>query len=359
VLALAGTICLVLIVWALAPAIFRLVQRPAGDGVDIESYGFDLTGLLVPRELVVPGMLHRDMVQPIDEPAVLSAADAGGGGSVRDKFLLDGDQVVGVVIGDEARAYPVSVMNVHEIVHDRLGGMPIAVTYHWPSGCVRVVSRIVDGREVGFGVSGLLYNSNMLMYDRGDAVLPEVADGAGGAPESLWCQLLATAVSGPAAGRDLHVIPAELVSWRAWRQAHPNTTVVGRDPSVRSRRYRKSDPDTYFQRGRVIFPAAPAPPAIGPPALAPVVAVEVEGHRRVYPLAEIERRIDDEGTWHDTVSATRLRFDYDRASETVLVTAPGADSPPRVEHALWFAWHAMHPEDTLVWTGSDQTTEGN
>src|SRR5688500_201283 len=73
VLVLTALLSLLLIMWALAPAIMRSVNRPPGDGKNIESYGFDLSNLQVPREYIVPAMRHRDMAPSLDHPTSHSA----------------------------------------------------------------------------------------------------------------------------------------------------------------------------------------------------------------------------------------------------------------------------------------------
>ena len=103
------------------------------------------------------------------------------------------------------RAYPLRVLVWHEVVNDTVSGLPILVTYNPLSEGIAVFDRRVAGRTLSFGVSGLLYQSNLLMYDR---------DGTRGA-ESLWSQLQARAVSGPAAGagQTLELVPFALARW--------------------------------------------------------------------------------------------------------------------------------------------------
>ena len=76
-------------------------------------------------------------------------------------------------------------------------------------------SRQVDDRELSFGVSGLLYKANVLMYDR--------------QTESLWSQVRREAVAGPLTGAKLKVLPSTLTTWKKWRRQHPNTAVLSPD----------------------------------------------------------------------------------------------------------------------------------
>jgi hypothetical protein len=292
-------------------------------------------------------MPYRDAVATLDAPAALAGDAVAGLNRSRGKYLLSDDRVIGVTIDGAARAYPVSVLTVHEIANDELAGRPIAVTYHWPCDSVMVFDRRVNGRTASFGVSGLVYNSNMLMYERSPAA-PGGTAGLGGEP--LWSQLGARAVSGaPArAGERLGEIAAVVMSWREWLLRHPDTTVIDRDPALVRRRYAKATPTQYFLEGHVIYPVRPLPPEQGPPPLARVVAVEVGGARRVYPLIELRER-GSGGAVTDELGGTTLRLELDMASGTPLVSVAEGDATPTLHYATWFAWHAFHPDDPLAW----------
>ncbi|MHC5026655.1 MAG: hypothetical protein ACYTGR_07855, partial [Planctomycetota bacterium] len=75
VLVLAGLITLALATWALAPAALRMSKRPPGDGIDPATFGFDLSTLTVPANLIAAGMMHRDMVVTLDAPTILVIDD--------------------------------------------------------------------------------------------------------------------------------------------------------------------------------------------------------------------------------------------------------------------------------------------
>lgn len=342
VLLLAALVTAGLVLWAVAPALLRPGSLPPGDGKRVESYGFDLSHLALPRDQVIAVMPHRDAVTPIDEPTVLEGERVAELYRGRRKYLVPDERVVGVVVDGEARAYPISVLTVHEVVHDVLGGRPIAVTYHWPCDSVVVFDRVLeDGRVLAFGVSGLLGNGNQLLHARhlGD-------ESIGG--ESLWSQLLGRAVSGAdaAAGARLRRMPAQLVTWRTWLALHPESTVIDRRPGMLRKRYTKADPDFYFASKRVVFPAEPAPPADGPPAFTRVLAFDAGGARRVYPLPLIVERAGADGTWTDRLGTATIVFAPEPDGTMAAWTC--SDAAAIAVPALWFAWHAMHPEDELA-----------
>ena len=146
-----------------------------GDGAHVGSYDFNLHPLLINRKLLVASGNSKDGLNALTRPHLLTSAqvrsindarrDAGG-------FIQGPDRVVGVVIHGQARAYPLPMMNWHEICNDRLGGQAIAVIWDGFCDTALVVSRRVDGQTLRFGYSGLVYNGNDLIYDR----QPNVAD---------------------------------------------------------------------------------------------------------------------------------------------------------------------------------------
>jgi len=238
-----------------------------GDGRNVASYGFDLTTCLVPRATLVAAGMPKDTLEPLNMQYLLTAAQVDSlNAAERGKYLVPDDLVIGVVIGGVPRAYPTRVLDWHEVTNDTLGGRPIAVTWHPLCGSSVVFDRRVAGETLTFGQSGLLTNSNLLLYDRRD----DTAD------ESLWSQLQARAVAGPAAGSvagpaagpagvrgdSLIVLPHVLTSWSRWRAAYPQTTVPLPDPS-RRKSYARRPYGSYEGSDLLRFPVAPLPPPAG------------------------------------------------------------------------------------------------
>jgi len=155
---------------------------------------------------IVSGGQPPDGIPALDAPRFQRTADV--------RWVDDTEQVLVVEVGGEARAYPIQVLTHHEIVNDTVGGVPVAVTY-----CPLCASGVAFDRRAGervlsFGTSGMLYRSDLVMYDR--------------QTESLWPQIAGTAVAGVLTGTELTVLPASLVSWEQWRGAHPEGWVLSR-----------------------------------------------------------------------------------------------------------------------------------
>ncbi len=160
--------------------------------------------LPVPREELSRGA-RKDAIPAITEPAF------GEDWSEFTASLDDDQRVIGVVRDGEARAYPLTILSWHEIVNDEFGG-PLLVTYCPLCGSAMTAQRRVDGEPATFGVSGLLWNSDLVMYDDGT--------------ESLWSQIIATAIRGDRTGDQLTLVPSTLTTWGEWRGEHSATRVL-------------------------------------------------------------------------------------------------------------------------------------
>ncbi|MBI3461327.1 DUF3179 domain-containing protein, partial [Candidatus Acetothermia bacterium] len=131
------------------------------------------------------------------------------------EWLQATDLVIGLILHGTARAYPLKILNFHEIVNEELDNTAFAITF-----CPLCNSSIVferpsfAGKPTEFGVSGRLYRSDLVMYDR--------------ATGSFWSQIEGRAIVGPQAGHKLRRIPSETVTWQSWRSQHPETQVLAR-----------------------------------------------------------------------------------------------------------------------------------
>lgn len=279
---------------------------------------FDLSNASVPREHILSGGPPKDGIPALTDPAVVSAADA--------SYLRADDRVLGVAIGGQVRAYPIRILNWHEVVNDQLGGVPIVVTYCPLCGTGMVFRGEREGRRALFGVSGLLYNSDVLLYDRDT--------------ESLWSQLKMEAVTGPRLGEQLEWLPVEVTTWQTWRAAHPQTEALSLDTGY----HRDYDRDPYagYAAGlRLMFPVEREDRRL--PTKTWIAGILANGRPKAYPLD----RLPLDRVLEDVVNGQTLRLAYDAASRALRVT-DADERPVPVVQAYWFAWSAFYP-DTLLY----------
>jgi len=309
-------------------------SRAIGNGRDASTYGFDLAHANIPLTDIVAAGLPKDGLPALVEPAVWTLQEADRESAGRAKFLVPSDLVVGVASGGEARAYPLRLLVWHEIVNDTLGGTAIAVTYNPLSGGAAVFRRSEPAGRV-FGVSGLLYQSNLLLFDR---------QPAGGA-ESLFSQLLCRAVAGPAASgpERLEVLPATVATWGDWRRQEPATTVLAPDTRLRAQ-YRRDPYGAYFGSDVLRFPVHPLPPKERGPLKAPVLALQVEGRWHAFPFDAVRRHADAAGRWRTDAGGIAVDLLFRKERPETVIARPVSSPPLPTIQAFAFAWYALQAE---------------
>ena len=234
----------------------------------------------VPLGEIRPGGPPRDGIPPIDRPQFAEAGQA-------PEYLVDEEPVLVLELGGERRAYPLSILILHEIVNDRVGGVPVAVTYCPLCNTGLAFERTVDGQVMRFGTTGLLRNSNLIMWDD--------------ATDSWWQQATGEAIVGELTGSILRFIPVQIASWEAFRDAHDDGLVLTRD--------------TGFVRSYDLPPYGGYDAAAGrisefsDGSLAPierVVSVTLGGESVAYPFSTLE----EIPIIHDTVAGTDIVVFY-------------------------------------------------
>ncbi|MGE3151994.1 MAG: DUF3179 domain-containing protein [Nitrospiraceae bacterium] len=311
--------------WSLFIAIGAILILSAWLGLGkTPTTTFDLTRHSVPLDQIVDGGPGKDGIPAILQPQFVPAAEA--------TFLSDGDRVLGLTLGHDAKAYPIKILNWHEIVNDSVGGKPIVVTYCPLCGTGIAFEAIVQGRRHTFGVSGLLYQSDLLMYDR--------------QTESLWSQVGMHAVAGPLTGEKLTPIFLEHTTWAEWRAAHPATLVL----STKTGSFRNYDHDPYLgyaERRDLMFDTTHFDPSYHPKEW--IVGVEINGVTKAYPFSELK---NTRPPIIDQVGGRSITIRFNRQSRSASVLDADGKPLPSIM-AFWFAWYAFHP-DTLVFKNSER-----
>ncbi len=174
-----------------------------------------------------------DAIAPIDAPEYESAESA--------DWLLDEEVILGYVDPEGgAWAYPVRILNSHEIVNDELGGQPVLISYCPLCGSGVVYDRVLNGEELSFSNTSALLDNDMVMVDRETG--------------SYWWQVAGSAVVGELTEQSLEVLPSQLARWGSWVEQNPDTAVLSQLPG---RFYDPSSFGTYDQvldSGRTPFP---------------------------------------------------------------------------------------------------------
>ena len=271
-------------------------------------------------EEIVWGGVRKDGIPALVNAEQVPAAEA--------TYLTDRELVFGVSIHGDARAYPLRILDWHEMFNDVVGGVPVSLAYCTLCGSGILFDTRVPGRREPFvfGSSGLLYRSNKLMYDT--------------ETESLWNQFTGEPVVGELTGSGivLDVLPVVITSWGDWRTAHPDTTALSLDTGF-ERDYRPGQPyRDYFASPELMFPVVVRDRRLDPKDR---IFVLRDGKAE---MAWALSLFEGGATLHDRVGERDVVLIGDAEFETVRAYDSGgrtftvvADDPARVESggALW------------------------
>jgi len=207
--------------------------------IDPNFYGFIYPGVAheVPLWEAVWGGVLKDGIPALTNPELITpdAAD----------YLTDEELVFGVEINGDVRAYPLRILDWHEMFNDVIGGVPVSLAYCTLCGSGILFETQIEGRTepLTFGSSGLLYRSNKLMYDH--------------ETESLWNQFTGRPVIGSLTGSgiELKTRPVTITTWADWKSRNPGTKVLSLNTGF-TRNYTPGAPYAdYFNSPDLIFPA--------------------------------------------------------------------------------------------------------
>ncbi len=191
----------------------------------------------IPKSEVLDGGPGKDGIPALVNPSFTAVQNI--------NYLSENDLVIGIKNGDDIRAYPHAILDWHEIVNDDLGNVSVAITYCPLTGTGIGWNRVLDGKQTTFGVSGLLYNTNLIPYDR--------------ATGSNWSQILNESVNGELIGEKADLIGLFETDWKTWKSLYPDSRVVSSNTGF-SRTYGTSPYGDYnTNNDRFLFPVPKDP----------------------------------------------------------------------------------------------------
>lgn len=286
-----------------------------------EIFVTDDTRHSIPLGEILSGGPGKDGIPSIDNPKFISIAEA-------DKLLDDTSVGLGIVHKGETRFYPYQILVWHEIVNDTIAGDPVLVTYCPLCATGVVFERKINGNPVEFGVSGLLWQSNLLMYNRS----------ADPVDESLWSQVLGEAVLGKLTGTKLNIISADTVRYGDWKKSHPDTIILSRDTGT-SRSYGRDPYGSYYTDDTVGFGATFNDDRLQAKEF--VLGIDVNGKFKAYLSSALL-----EGTTVDKFEGENITIEKNDIGEVRMFI--GDDKKPiQFIGGFWFSWLAVHPDTEL------------
>ncbi|NEP63641.1 MAG: DUF3179 domain-containing protein [Symploca sp. SIO2G7] len=247
-------------------------------------------------EQLLNGGPPKDGIPSIDAPEFDTADTT--------PFAAD-DTVVGMVVNGEAKAYPYNILNWHEIVNDEIGGVNVSVTY-CPL-CDTIVS--FDRGETTFGVSGKLYQSCLVMYDRAD--------------DTLYAQPWGIGVVGANVNKQVNTLPAVKTTLGQWLDQHPDSQILS-TRTGHTRDYSGYPYGSYYTDERIIFDVRNQDQLALHPKTIVSYVWEPDGktpHNQFSgdSLQFVHNRLEQQGTQEAELSGRTVRARWDEQMKTVVV----------------------------------------
>jgi hypothetical protein len=282
--------------------------------------GFNLDDTLIDRDEIHHGGPAKDGIPAIDSPYFMTVND------VAKNSLSDIDRVLGLVVNGIAKAYPIAILNYHEIVNDYFADKAVVITYCPLCGTGVAYSSEIKGKKTTFGVSGLLYNSDVLLYDR--------------ETESLWSQLLSKAISGQYKGIELEMLPLQQTTWQLWKKEHPKTLVLSQKTGF-NRNYGQSPYGDYNSNRTLYFPVTSLNKRYHPKEY--VIGLKILEQTKVYPFAELSQLTSP---YQDNFAGKSITIIFDATHRTGKIMDELHNEIPTMT-SFWFAWMAFYPQSEI------------
>jgi len=280
--------------------------------------GFDFTKHSIPIDEIHGGGPAKDGIPALYDPRFTSAKDV--------EYLKQSDRILGLIINGEVKAYPIKILNWHELVNDSVGGKDVLVSYCPLCGTGMAFDAKIDGKRFVFGVSGKLYNSDILMYDK--------------ETESLWSQIKMEAVTGPMTGKRITLLPLVHTTWGAWKLKHPSTKVLSKKTG-HFRNYNTSPYNSYETSDQIMFPVKHNDDRLSRKEW--VLGVIVNKEAKAYSFKRLRR---EQTSVRDKVGGQNIIVVYDADNQSAVVLDEQNNIIPATQ-IYWFAWAAFYPDTDL------------
>jgi hypothetical protein len=278
--------------------------------------GFDLTNLQVEREKLYHAGPPRDSIPAIDSPQFEKGQNS--------KTIRDDDQILGLVVEGQAYAFPLHILNWHEIVNATHLSTHFLVSYCPLCGTGQAYYSAIGDNHLNFGVSGLLLNSDLVFYDR--------------ETESLWSQFDGRAISGELSGQRLKPLTQEHTRWDTWINQHPQSLVLSEQQGF-ARNYR-DDPYKGYKNTQALFFKIAADIPEDYHTKEYVIGLTHKYGAKAYPFIELRKYGKEQ--FRDQLNGLDYIVHWDPKRSTAKITDTNGKTI-RTTTAFWFAWYAFNP----------------
>ena len=215
---------------------------------------------------LISGGPPKDGIPAINDPKFVPSQEAA-------KWVSPNEPVLVIEYGDEVRAYPLQILIWHELVNDQIGDLPVLISFCPLCNSAIAFDRRIDGEAYTFGVSGMLRNNCLVMFDQ--------------QTDSLWMQLTSEGIVGTLTGKRLHIVSSPSVPFDAFVKNFPDGKVLSKETG-HSRPYGVSPYAGYEAANGTMFPVGFKKPIPVAPKER-LVTVSIDGKTKAYPFPILRR----------------------------------------------------------------------
>lgn len=311
---------------ASARTLFIVLTLISTAALAVTKNGFLLDDALIPEDQILQGGPPRDGIPAIHDPVFIAGSDV--------SYLNDNDRILGLEVDGHSKAYPIRILNWHEVVNDKINDVTFSVTYCPLCGTGVAFKGTNKSSEIKFGVSGLLYNNDVLLYDL--------------STQSLWSQLLGKAISGERMGEELVKLPLEHTTWKAWQDKHPTSLVLSEKTGF-SRDYDRDPYAGYASSATVYFPTSEKIPDRYHPK-EQIIGLQIGEEYIAFPFTELNK--NDQPVVEGQLNNQAYKLLWDKTNQSAAVYDNEQNLIPVVQ-AFWFAWYTFHPQTSIFKASSN------
>ncbi|GEM_PF-1960763 len=268
---------------------------------------------------IITAPLIKKKVGGIDHPKFVTPEHA--------DFMQVKERVIGVLVGKDAKAYPVRILRWHQVVNDVIGGRAVAVTYCPLTGNAAVYERYVNGKPVLLSPTDKLYESTTLFSDS--------------ATHSLWSQFNGEAVAGSQKGKRMTQLPSINTNWGLWLAFHPKSLALSSDNGY-ALDYDEDPYGDYEGPGAIQFPVSHQDNRL--PRNDLVLGVDIDHHAEAFPLNRLA--YENKTSMTTDIGGKKITVVF----EPRTITVGAADDHHHIPAytGQWFGWAAFHP-NSQIW----------
>lgn len=262
------------------------------------------------------GCSKIDCIESIDKPKFVTVD--------KSKYLQEDSIVLLVDYNGIKKVYPRNLMQIHEIVNDTFGDKPLAVTYCPLCGSAVGLVPIIDNERVEFGVSGVLHNSDLVLYDR--------------KTRSLWGQITGRAIVGEKTGTQLTRVNVSISKWSFVKEKFKSSLIL--EPNSSDDEYNKFHYLKYAESDKTMFPVSIEDARLNRKKL--VYGIEYNNKSIAYE----ENYLLNNTPVIESFAGITLKITKEKDGTVTAINKMTGEQIFIVKN-YWFAWYSFYPQTLL------------